>query len=308
MKFHLKHTLGTTAFTKHAKFLFNDSAHLKLQTPKGWHHFEYVTSSNKAIHARLSFHIQRGEARTPVRAPFGSLEIYKNLTQRQIEDFLEQVTKQVVMLGVTKIFIRNYPDRYSEKLNVWQACLLKAGFKQTNDTTSIILVDDKSFESKIKISERQKLRKAASQFTFEHADKTELKKIYSFIDSCRKERNQSLSMSLADLKKLFKTFPDQLFLFKVGTPSTISAAAIVIRVSPKILYTFYYGHAKVHDRISPVVFLISGIYDFAKKNKIKMIDLGTSMVENKLSRSLLHFKKSIGGISDNKSTFTKMLS
>ncbi|MBP9926571.1 MAG: hypothetical protein KBF45_11335 [Cyclobacteriaceae bacterium] len=309
MKFHLKHTIGIdSAFSPDAQFLFNTAPHLRLQAGKGWQVFEYVESTRNIIYARISFLIKGSEARSPMKAPFGSVEIYRKLTQKQVEEFVEQVEQQLRILAVKKIFIRHHPDCYDEKKpNVWRTCLRNLQFQQAIDITSIILVDDRSFEKKIKISERQKLHKAARVLTFERVNNIELKSIYAFIDACRKERNQSLSMTLTDLKKLLTVFPDRVLLFKVGAQSTLSAAAIVILVSPKILYTFYYAHAKIHDRISPVVFLLSGIYDFGRKHKIKMIDLGTSMTDQKLNKSLLHFKKSIGGISDNKSTFTKIL-
>jgi len=52
---------------------------------------------------------------------------------------------------------------------------------------------------------------------------------------------------------------------------------------------------------------MSGIYQFAQQEKVKMIDLGTSMAGRKINKSLLHFKKSIGGRSNNKATFRKLL-
>jgi hypothetical protein len=57
-----------------------------------------------------------------------------------------------------------------------------------------------------------------------------------------------------------------------------------------------------------VVLLIDGIYELAQSQGVKMIDLGTSMLEGKVNRSLLHFKKSIGGQSNRKLIFEKTLS
>ena len=99
-----------------------------------------------------------------------------------------------------------------------------------------------------------------------------------------------------------------ILLFQVADESHLAAAAIVIKVSDKILYTFYYAHDKKFNKISPVVQLISGIYEYAQARNFTLIDLGTSMVDGKINRSLIQFKKSIGGKPSDKYIFEKTLS
>jgi hypothetical protein len=290
------------------KFLFNHPVHLQLQSRIGWHVFEYCELKTQRVYARISFHINGGEARSPLRAPFGSLEFYRKLSEEQVTDFIDQVFHYVNKLGAKKIVIRNAPDLYNEaQSNFLKQVFLKSGFDFEEEVSSIILINENSFEKKIKISERQKLKKASNVFIFSKVNKSKLNELYKFIASCREERQQSLSMTLIELKKLVAAFPTRLLFFKVGTEEETTAAAIVIRVSNEVLYTFYYAHTKAHNRISPVVFLISGIYEFAKHHHYKMIDLGTSMLDGQVNKSLLHFKKSIGGITNKKLTFTKVL-
>lgn len=309
MKFSLHHTTDLGSIGNRATiFLFNHPSHLQLQSTTGWHVFEYREVKTAKVSARISFHLKASEAWSPLRAPFGSIELYRKLNEDQVADFIVHVQNYLSKLGAKKIVIRNAPDLYNEEQSkLLKHVLLKSGFEVSEEVSSIIQLDAKSFNQKIKISELQKLRKAANVFKFSKVNKSELNSLYQFIASCREERQQSLSMTLPDLKKLVATFPNRLLFFKVGTQDETSAAAIVIRVSKDVLYTFYYAHAKVHNRISPVVFLISGIYDFAFQHKYKMIDLGTSMINGHVNKSLLHFKKSIGGVTNKKLTFAKLL-
>lgn len=115
-------------------------------------------------------------------------------------------------------------------------------------------------------------------------------------------------MSLLQLRKTVVVFPNDFLLFEVSDAQTTGAAAIVIRVNGKILYTFYYAHHAAFDKISPVVFLLSGIYDFAKANACELIDLGTSMQDDRINQPLLQFKKSVGGETSPKMIFEKELS
>lgn len=309
MKFYLHHTsdLGTLVRNR-ATYLFNEGDHVSLQSKRGWHIFEFIELNSLKVCARIVFHVKHGQASSPLKAPFGSVEIFRNLNEVQLTYFLEQVRRQLIILRVKKVTIRNSPDLYDlQTSSLLQSVLKKLGFEYTEEVSSIILIDGKPFERKIKISERQKLKKALGVFEFKYADAKELKKIYAFIAMCRMERSQTLSMTLRELRKTISVFPNRFFLFTVGTKTELAAAAIVIQVSKNILYTFYYAHAKKYNRISPVVFLISGIYDFAVAKKLKMIDLGTSMIESHVNRPVLHFKKSIGSVTNKKLTFHKTL-
>lgn len=309
MKFYLHHTTDLTLGRDRATYLFNESDHLFLQSKRGWQIFEFIELNSLKVYARIFFHVKDGQASSPLKAPFGSVEIFRKLSETQLIDFLEQTLGQLIRLRVKKVVIRSYPDLYDlQTSNLLQSALKQVGFENTEEISSILFLDGKPFERKIKISERQKLKKALGVFEFKQVGTRELNRIYSFIAICRMERSQTLSMTLRELRKTISVFPDRFFLFTVGTKTELAAAAIVIQVSKNILYTFYYAHAKKYNRISPVVLLISGIYDFASAKKFGMIDLGTSMMEGHVNRPVLHFKKSIGGVSNKKITFYKTLS
>ncbi|MEQ1586656.1 MAG: hypothetical protein ABL895_12300 [Cyclobacteriaceae bacterium] len=309
MKFYLHCTSDFSSWlSQPATFLFNDRNHLLLQSKKGWHVFEFRESKTDKTSARISFNIKSGEAQSPLHAPFGSVEVYRKMKDIQLKEFLEKVQSELMSMGVTKIIIRNFPDLYDEHLSQTVSQTMRSlRFSCREEISSIIQVDEKAFERKIKASERQKLKKATALFQIDRVGVSDLKLIYSFIADCRKERNQSLSMTLLELNKTISVYPEQFYFFKTIRNNEIAAAAIVIQISKDVLYTFYYAHAKKHNRVSPVVFLISSIYEFATVNKFNMIDLGTSMIDGHINQSLLHFKKSIGGVSCSKFTYTRSL-
>lgn len=289
-----------------ALYLYNEADHLRLQSDTDWHLFECI-DPNGAILARIAFHISAQVASSPLRSPFGSIELFKNLSQAQLKEFMGVVYWQLQDLDVKEIKIRSFPDLYAETFGKRiSTALVALGFQKTIEVDSIIKVSRTSFEKIIKPSERQKLRKSAVEFQFRQAESNRLKVIYAFIKKCRDERDQLLSMKLSELEKLVATFPKQIYFFEAGNKE-LAAVSIVIRVSDKILYTFYYAHNSKFNRISPVVFLMEGIYKFAQREKVKIIDLGTSMLDGKINQPLLHFKKSIGGISNNKVTFSKLV-
>ncbi len=289
-------------------FLFNSEKHLQSQSKNHWRVYELVNEHTQRISARISFCIYEGKAWSPCRAPFGGIEVFDRCTHPELVNFIRFIETDFMGHGIKSVSIRMYPEMYAKAVVAVADAFAELHYRHTKESAAIIPVDSKSFERKIKISERQKLKKSKELFEFEIVKLNELKEIYSFILECRKERNQRLSMTLAELNKTCETFPEHFLLFKVSNKEGIAAACIAIKVSDQILYTFYYGHARKFDKISPVVWMMSGIYDYAKEHRFRLIDLGSSIVNGKVSRSLLHFKRSIGGQNSDKLIVEKSLS
>ncbi|MFM9838047.1 MAG: hypothetical protein ACKVOQ_07265, partial [Cyclobacteriaceae bacterium] len=257
---------------------------------------------------KISFCLKDGIASSPYRAPFGGWELNGRVTIKQADFFIDRLIADLKSKGIRKLEIKNPPMSYQPFAGkLFLQVAKKLDFRIYQETSSIISVDATLFEKKLVIAKRQKLVKGEVRFSFHQENLTQLKKIYSFIEACREERHQTLSMSFPQIRKTIVSFPHDYFLFSVKEGERLAAAAIIVRVSEKIVYTFYYAHARHYDKVSPVVFLIKNLYSFSRKGKYRMIDLGTSMVHGRINQPLLHFKKSIGGLSVPKYSFEKKM-
>jgi hypothetical protein len=299
--------LGKESSLIHTRFIFNCAEHLRLQQAKNWRIYELLDQQANVVIARIAFHMDGDKARSPFRAPFGFIEFFGNIIESELAVFFSLIEADLKARGIKKIQLKSYPEIYDSRFSMAEAALKQLKYAVSHELSSVIPVDRKPFVKKIKISERQKLRKAEKLFSFEKLKNSQLQDVYAFIEGCRRERDQSLSMSFSDLGKTVRTFPENFLLYRVYDDSGTAAAVIAIKVSKEILYTFYYAHARKFDKVSPVVFLISSLYKLAQMQHIAFIDLGTSMVNGKVNRSLLHFKKSIGGESNRKLIFEKDL-
>ena len=290
-------------------FLFNQPEHLFLQSEKGWRVYGLQERKTKKVLARIFFNVKGKKMFSPLYAPFGSLEVYEALGQKEIEELFIKIEEDSKRLGIVYCQIKNYPEDYHfATTRILYKVASKLSYNCVEEVSSIIPIDQKPFEKRIVVSQRQKLRKSEKRFTVGQLKLSECKKVYNFISACRKEKNQFLSMSFLQLQKVINRFPDNFTLFQVEDEQQIAAAAIVIKVNDKILYTFYYAHDRRFNRISPTVFLIGEIYRYAQEHQFTHIDLGTSMVNGGINRPLIQFKKSIGGQSSSKYIFDKMFS
>lgn len=294
-------------FSPAALYVYNTPTHLLLQAKTGWLVFELIESKTGLACARICVNIKRNLAASPQRAPFGSVEIFSKVSTIILGWFLNFVEQTLRQKNVSRVVIKNWPVLYQapQSSQLYDVLVRKLKFTLTREVSSIIMVRKDSLNARMKISERQKAIKAAKLFTFNQCSSSEYKRVYEFILSCRKERKQSLSLSWKEMKQTVLALPDRFLFFSLTSETDFAAAAIVIRVSDSIWYTFYYAHASNYNKISPVVYLLSCIYDCAVKEKVKLIDLGTSMLNDQVNEPLLHFKQSIGASAIPKFTFSK---
>jgi hypothetical protein len=109
------------------------------------------------------------------------------------------------------------------------------------------------------------------------------------------------------MERTVEAFADEFVFFEVMKGYERTAASIAIRVANDILYNFYSAHHSRYDAWSPVVMLIEGMYGWCQQQGIRLLDLGTSAVDNQPNFSLLDFKLRLGAQPTAKLTFAKDL-
>lgn len=296
-------------YSPSAEFLFNTKKHILLQLPEGWK-CAYVLDEKDKCHGFIWVHIHEALARSPVRAPFGGIEISSTLPPEiayQLITFAEQFLRQS---GVHTIHLTVPPLTYNGQSGAFiTAFLLNHGFQITlAEVSSIIPVSASSFESIISSWELRKLKQARKAgLSFQSLKLKNLHTVYRFLAACRQQKGYELSMDYAALEQLALSFPKDIKLFSVQQDHQWAAACVAVQVSKKIIYTFYYDHAHQFQQVSPIVMLMEGIYKICKRQNIKLIDLGTSTSNAQPNFKLLEFKRQLGALPSMKLSFGKNL-
>jgi hypothetical protein len=290
--------------------LFNEEQHRLLQSPVHWQSFYILNNNKRCVTGAIHFHVSGALAQSPFRSPFGSFESDREIPAEIIFDFLLFVESSLKVLGVSKVVIKNYPQAYAENEAVLiQALLLNRNFQVVMaEMSSVIDVAESSPADFFHRSAKRRLDKARDAgLVIKKLPLENLELIYGFIHQCRSEKGYPVSMTFADLRKITGLFPERFFLFGVFDGDTLVAASITIGVRKNILYDFYHDHAASHDHLSPVVLLVSGLYEYCQKQKFVLLDLGTSAVDGVPNFPLLHFKKTLGARPSMKLTFEKQI-
>jgi hypothetical protein len=289
-------------------YVFNLPENLPLQSREGWRSFYAVRPDKKLVRAQVHFYIEEAKALSPFKNPFGSFEFSDAFTPKELFDFIQFAEAKLREKGVKHIEIRSYPHTYHpERSSLLSVFLINQGFIITNAELGacIAVSQTKLFESLSSFEKRRLKKQKQTELRFKKIHIGQLREVYYFIESCRKERNQSISMTIGQLETAVKVLPDKFLLFGVFDGQAMAAACISIRINKSILYNFYPAHARAYDLLSPVVGLTEGIYEFCQEQDIKLLDLGTSALRGRPNFSLLDFKIHMGAKPTSKFTFVK---
>jgi len=288
--------------------MFNQQTHLFLQHTENWHSFSVLNKKYKSVGAIIYIHIDDTIASSPLRSTFGSYEISRELPAIILFQFLEFVDSRLKAKGVTKFILKEPPSSYyPNRSALLHTFLFNLGYQVSDaEVSAVIHVSENSFQSYPDSSERRRLRQCHDAgLQVKQLSHDSLGDVYLFILACRKQRGYSLSMTLSELKTAVNRFKDNYLLFGVFKEEQLVAASIAVQVRKNILYNFYPAHAKEFDHLSPVVFLMEGMYKFCQLNKIDLLDLGTSAIEGKPNFGLIDFKLRLGARPSTKLTFVK---
>lgn len=258
----------------------------------------------------MRFSLREGVARSPLRAPFGSLDARESLPPKVVFAFLTFVEERLKQAGASSIIIKNPPDLYNPELMT-----LMSNFYLTHhydivdaEVGAVIPVTAKPFAEIIHPRKKRKLQQSLTgALTFLRMGHNELSSVYKFITECRSEKNYRLSISLEELRQFVDSFPDDYLLFAVFHQRTMVAASVAVRVHEQELYHFISDHIRKIGVMRPALILMEGIYDYCVSVGISLLDLGTSTLQGQPDVKLLRFKTEIGGHLTHKFTFQKKL-
>ena len=233
------------------------------------------------------------------------MAILSNIDSEVYEQFLQFVIDELTQSGISIIEIRNSPTYFDYAVKT-SDLLINLGFKiKSKDINQYAIIDDNSFSDKINRNRKRNLKQCHDKrYKFTELSIDYLHEVYTVLNENRNSKDYSLSMSYDDLLESVKRFSDRYLLFAVKEDDKIIACSICLKVNNKIIYDFYHGESPDYTKYSPVTLLIEGIYNYAMSWNYKLLDFGTSSPNGLLNKGVFQFKKSLGALSCEQTTFT----
>jgi len=230
------------------------------------------------------------QAYSPWQAPFGGVQLAPGVPEAAVRAFVLAVQQQLLEQGVRHVQVRTYPTSYDEAAShLLRSVFEELGYRIARIETNNTLPLTQAFEEGLHPSARRRLRKCHRHgLRVEQETPLFLPLAYEFMKQCRQEKGQALSLPLERLQMLFRTFPNDYFLFSVRDATGVWAAmTVLIRVSDQVLYNFYPASPLAWNTFSPVILLTQGLHAFGQASGYRLLDLGTSTLPEGPNESLL---------------------
>ncbi|WP_192825124.1 hypothetical protein [Rufibacter sp. LB8] len=292
------------------QFLFLKPAFLELQPCENSAlHYSLFDSRKKWVVACLTVHRTADSFVSPCQAPFGGVQ---HLVDSEVLHwFLELVEVDIRKEGATSVQLTTAPSIYaSAPFAILTDILLRRGFSIVASEQHHYLPVEQGipFHSLLSPAAGRRLKKChLKEFKFRQEPLDFLPQAFSFLERCRKEKKQTLSLTLPKLQTQITSLPDHYFIFSLRDGEELVALSLVVKVNSEILYNFYPGSLVSYNHFSPAIHLTEEIYQFAQLNGYTCLDLGTSLVGGALNIPLMRFKRSLGGKESLKFIFKKDL-
>lgn len=242
------------------------------------------------------------------KASFGSFHLQSDATLKNIRDLLSEIEKSSAEQGIVELTIRSFPQLYSpKKSELINNALREHGFiVKYNDISQVVIVSQGAMS--LNVHKKRRVKKASELgFHFIEIEEDNLTEAYILFVESREEKGYPVSMTLEELRAMFKRFRNEYLLFGVFDKQKMIAASVCIKINKKILYCFYIGDHLPYRSESPVTSLVAGIYEYCRVHNFELLDLGVSTDKGELNTGLYNFKRTFGSIDSPKLTFEKKL-
>lgn len=257
-----------------------------------------ITYKNKLVGVCNFIEIEKGLLKSPYRGTYGGLSLNKELSFQIIYDIISQLLSYIKEKKIKSVEIVSEPFSHNlHKSSIILNLFLEKGFSILNhEINHSITIDDELLVNKMMRNNKKRFNKCVKEnFQFDEVfSQFEMKNVYDLIKENRESNGHKISMSFDQIVEMHNIFPDNVYFFSVNQMNKSVAASICLKINNDVLYVFYWADKSGYESYSPVVFLASGIYDFANRNNFKILDVGTSSLNGIPNLGLITFKENLG--------------
>ena len=291
--------------------IFNTRQFFELHRSTKSFYFQLISGDPAQVLGVAHFsEVAPGHYRSPRRGTFGGFEFREKLRMEVVEGVVAQVEQQLIDAGAEAIEILHPPASFNPPAAaVLYNILARRGYCiQPPELDYTLAINNEDFLERVEYNLQKRIKKCQREnIRGVEVEPLQHRRVYDVISANRAARGFSVSMTYDGIEQMVTTFPDRLVFFGVFAGSDMIASSICIRLSPTLLYVFYWGDLPGWQEYSPVSLLAMTIYDYACRNGCLQLDLGTSTIDGVPNYGLINFKRGMGCQESLKLTFIKRL-
>jgi hypothetical protein len=157
-----------------------------------------------------------------------------------------------------------------------------------------LVVDERPLVDRMAPDHRRRRRLAAeSGLRGGTATPETLASVYAIVQENYATKGYGLSMTLEQLQTMQTLFPERMQCFGCWADDALLAGAICFRVSPEVLYVFYWS-ARPPNGGNSMIVLADAIHQYCQQHAVALLDAGISTLGASPNEGLIGFKRQLG--------------
>lgn len=276
--------------------LFQQAGFFRLHAGGQGRFFEWAQGDR--VEATLHFTpVGEGLWRSPARGTFAGLAFDAGLRSEELFAFYDAVESVLRAEGARRLEVLPAPMAHDPAAFANQLYLLRArGYEMSHcDLNQSLEVDARGLSERMTYGNQKRLRKCQREgLVAGPLPPSALAEVYDTLAANRASKGHAMSMTLAQLQTMVDTFPEAVVLFGSRDGERLAASALCLRLSPAVLYVFYWGDQPGYASLSPVVSVADAIYAYCQAQGLRQLDVGTSTVDRDPNFGLIQFKRGLG--------------
>lgn len=255
-----------------------------------------------------TFSMKNGLAESLPFAPFGGIWVEGNLENSEVlVDFIRGLELHLKSRGVSELRISQAPKFYEPSTELISNVLFKCGYQPTTIHTHQYLVNRKEIKKRY-----QALASKWEEKLKQKELKIQIQPIANFnflneIRSWNEEKGYNLTWNEQRLIRQVSEFPERYFRISVLYKNQPQAHCMAVKLTSKSLYYFLSANKTDASFKNLGEILIYGLISLGVEEKVEVIDLGSSELENRINHKLMYFKSRYSNDIGNKITWIKSL-
>lgn len=246
-------------------------------------------------------------AKSPYGGSFGGIVVNDHFKFRYSEELIDSMVKFFRDNNFGEIYITPPPLIYSKMPNCYiEFNLLKSGFEIINREITSVIKQDCFDSDPFDIFEkraRTAVKKARKEGVHVSESSEDYNAFYKILKETKARHNAEPTHTLQELKKISDILPNSIKLDIAYVNEEPAAGILYFICNSQVVLTFYICHKTAYSKFYPVNLLIYHGIVWAKKNKFKYLDLGTTTQDMIPNHDLLMFKESFGSVGYFRDTF-----
>ena len=290
--------------------LFNTPQFFEIHRTPNACYLQLVEKASGEVLSNIHFAEEScGVFRSPRLGTFGSFDFNEPPCLEVVEFFAHETERVLRDRGATQITIISPPFAHGPELShfVFLALHNRGYLATPHSLNQSVRLDDRPFGARIDADGRRRLARAR-EMGFEARRLTslsELSSAYELILENTRRKGYQLSMTWDRIREMREIFGDRIYGFGVFRDAQPAAASITIRVNRDVVYVFYWADVAGFSGVSPIVLLAETIYEHARAEGARWMDIGTSTNDGAPNYGLIHFKRNLGCEASLKLAYTK---